>query len=137
VLKISVFRVNSAKIRKGVNLGGELAGAERLACFWVGTWQEQSNWLVFGWSVGRSGATGLFFGGQLAGAKRLACIWVGTWQEQSDWLVFLSVTVVVLGPLPPGYSVTVLFVINIIHHQGTYLYSLLLIVILYIWAPHH
>ena len=100
------------------------------------SWQERSDWLVFGFVVGRSEATGLYLCGELAGAERLACICVGSWQERSDWLVFLSVTVVVLGPLPQGYSVTFLFVIiNIIHHKGAYPYSLLLI--LYIWAPHH
>jgi hypothetical protein len=67
---------------------GELAGAERLACIWVVSWQERSDWLVFGWGVGRSRATGLYLGGELAGAERLACIWGGSWQEQSDWLVF-------------------------------------------------
>ena len=32
----------------GLYLGGELAGAERLACIWVDSWQERSDWLVFG-----------------------------------------------------------------------------------------
>ena len=32
----------------GLYLGGELAGAERLACIWVGSWEERSDWLVFG-----------------------------------------------------------------------------------------
>ena len=54
----------------------------------MGSWQERSDWLVFGWSVGRSGATGLYLSGQLAGAEQLACIWVVSWQEQRDWLVF-------------------------------------------------
>ena len=31
----------------GLYLGGELGGAKRLACIWVGCWQEHSNWLVF------------------------------------------------------------------------------------------
>ena len=51
-----------AKIRQVVNLCGDLAGAKRLACIWVVSWQERSDWLVFG------------CGGELAGAKRLACI---------------------------------------------------------------
>ena len=84
---MAVFRLNRAKIRKVVNLGVQLAGAERLGCIWVGSWQELSDWLVFRWGVGRSGATGLYLGVQLAGAERLACIWVCSWQEQSDWLV--------------------------------------------------
>ena len=44
----------------GLYLGGQLAGAERLGCIWVGSWQERSDWVVFGWIVGRSGATGLY-----------------------------------------------------------------------------
>ena len=87
-MKIAVFRLNSAKISKVVNLGGELAGAKRLACIWVVSWKERSDWLVFGWSVGRSEATGLYLGGELGGVERLACIWVVSWQERSDWLVF-------------------------------------------------
>ena len=51
-------------------LGGQLAGAERLACIWVVSWQEHSNWLVFGLGVGRSGATGLYWDGQLAGEEQ-------------------------------------------------------------------
>ena len=31
----------------GLYLCGELAGAGRLACICVGSWQEQSDWLVF------------------------------------------------------------------------------------------
>ena len=54
----------------------------------MGSWQERSDWVVFGWWIGRSEATGLYLGGRLAGAKRLACIWVVDWQEQSNWLVF-------------------------------------------------
>ena len=84
VLKIGVFRLNSAKISKVVNLGGELAGAERLACICVVSWQERSDWLVFEWGVGRSRVTGLYLGGHLAGAERLACIWVVSWQEPSN-----------------------------------------------------
>ena len=57
----------------------------------MGIWQERSDWLVFGWKVGRSEATGLYLCVWLAGAERLACIWVGGWQEQSDWLVFVCV----------------------------------------------
>ena len=59
-------------------LGGELAGAKRLACI-----------CVVSSTVGRSGATGLYLGGQLAGAERLACIQVVSWQEQSD-VMFLG-----------------------------------------------
>ena len=40
------------------------------------SWQERSDWLVFGCVVGRSEATGLYLGGHLAGAERLACILV-------------------------------------------------------------
>ena len=69
-MKTAVFRLNSAKISKVVNLGGELAGAKRLACIWVVSWQERSDWLVFRWAVGRSGATGLYLGGLLAGAEQ-------------------------------------------------------------------
>jgi hypothetical protein len=31
----------------GLYLGGQLAGAERLAVLCVGSWQERSDWLVF------------------------------------------------------------------------------------------
>ena len=34
------------------------------------SWQERSDWLVFGCVVGRSGATGLYLGGWLAGAEQ-------------------------------------------------------------------
>ena len=34
------------------------------------SWQERSDWLVFGCAVGRSEATGLYWGGQLAGAEQ-------------------------------------------------------------------
>ena len=77
-----------AKIGQVVNLCGDLAGAKRLACICVESWQERSDWLVFVCVVGRSGATGLYLGVWLAGAERLACICVCSWQERSDWLVF-------------------------------------------------
>ena len=40
--------------------------------WWYGdtSWQERSDWLVFGWAVGRSGATGLYSGGELEGAEQ-------------------------------------------------------------------
>ena len=57
----------------------------------MGIWQERSDWLVFGWKVGRSGATGLYLCVWLAGAERLACICVCSWQERSNWLVFVCV----------------------------------------------
>ena len=47
-----------------------MAGAERLGCIWVGSLQERSDWVVFVWGVGRSGATGLYSGGELAGAEQ-------------------------------------------------------------------
>ena len=47
-----------------------------MACILVCSWLEQSDWVVFGRVVGRSGATGLYLGGHLAGAERLACILV-------------------------------------------------------------